>query len=184
MGGPDDDASSFTPEWTFPSACRWSAVPDSTSSAEWTLKDVWEPVLESLQPEDRQKLEHFFRDVLRIWNVAYVDIKTTLDSLTSLAEHRFSSNPSEAETGAYHLYMELQQLSQGADEPALNLIRSVIVALQIDRHRRERSLAHPINLPGTPSKTTHSSMCIPVQLQGSGGSGHPSACGRVVPPRP
>ncbi|KAH7006858.1 hypothetical protein EDB80DRAFT_893373 [Ilyonectria destructans] len=124
VGGPDDDASSFTPEWTFPSACRWSAVPDSTSSAEWTLKDVWEPVLESLQPEDRQKLEHFFRDVLRIWNVAYVDIKTTLDSLTSLAEHRFSSNPSEAETGAYHLYMELKHLAQGADEPALNVIRN------------------------------------------------------------
>ncbi|KAL6399631.1 uncharacterized protein AUP68_17036 [Ilyonectria robusta] len=124
VGGPDDDASSVIPEWTFPSACRWSVSSFSTSSAEWTLKDVWDPVLESLQPEDRQKLEHFFRDVLRIWNVAYVDIKTSLDSLTSLAQPRFRFNHPDAETRAYHMYTELKQLAQGADEPALNLIRN------------------------------------------------------------
>lgn len=154
----DDDAPSSIPEWTFPSACRWSVSSSSTSSAEWILKDVWDPVLESLQPEDRQKLEHFFRDVLRIWNVPYVDIKTPLDSLTSLAQPRFMFNAPDAEMRASRLYTELKQLAQGADEPALSLIRSVIAALQIDCHRRERSLAHPINLAGTPSKTNRSSM--------------------------
>ncbi|KPM37949.1 hypothetical protein AK830_g8628 [Neonectria ditissima] len=125
-GGPDEVDSSCTPEWTFPTACRWSAIPDSISSAQWTLKDVWDPVLKSLGPDDSQKLEHFFRHVLRIWNVAYDDIEEKLDALRSLGgdESGFNALPLSPQKSAKQLYMELEQLTQGADEPALNVIRT------------------------------------------------------------
>ncbi|KAK7424161.1 hypothetical protein QQZ08_008767 [Neonectria magnoliae] len=122
---PKDDAP-HTPEWTFPTECRWRAIPGSTSSAQYTLKDVWDPVLRTLNQDDSRNLERFFRDVLRIWNVPYVDIEEKLDALTTLAEQESGSNALlfEGQTKVRQLYKELEQLAQEADEPALNLIRN------------------------------------------------------------
>ncbi|KAK7408636.1 hypothetical protein QQX98_009200 [Neonectria punicea] len=126
QANPSTDGAPHTPEWTFPTECRWSAIPGSTSSAQYTLKDVWDPVIGSLNRDDSRNLERFFRDVLRIWNVPYVDIEEKLDALTALAEQESGSHALlfEGQATVRQLYKELEQLTQEADDPALNVIRN------------------------------------------------------------